>query len=104
MPVIGNSVYAPFLERWLNVFPPNQLQIKFFEELVEDPFKFTADIEDFVGLPHHDFKSVAYKNKQGLWDWGDSKSSKKEEHPKISDDARRMLEAYFKPYNADLKQ
>jgi len=88
--------YASHLSRWLVAFPAAQLRLLWLEQFKADPFGCMAAIEDYLGLRPFDYRSIAVRNKAGLWVVGSSKSSKtrKQSRP-VSAAANATLHAYY---------
>lgn len=47
---MGYSQFSPAIKRWMKYFPPDQLQIVYYDELVEHPDLFYKRITDFLGI------------------------------------------------------
>ena len=67
--------YAVFLRRWIDAFPPARLRLLWLEQFKRDPFACMRAVEDYVGLPNHDYRAIATRNAAGLYVVGKSKSS-----------------------------
>lgn len=85
---LEKSRYAEHIERWLDVFPSDQLLVVKSEELFDEPETWLTEIFEFIGvdpslapgLPHHHAAPPA----------------------DIEASDRQWLEAYFAPYNRKL--
>jgi len=51
--IIQNGLYFEQVNRYLDIFGPNQVKILIFEELVEDTWKLFKEVLDFLDI-HHD--------------------------------------------------
>jgi [heparan sulfate]-glucosamine 3-sulfotransferase 5 len=45
------SLYARYLQRWFDVFPPSQIHVVDGDALIRDPFPVLQGVEIFLGLP-----------------------------------------------------
>lgn len=56
------SLYYEQLKRYFDVFPPNQIKILFFNELVTNPKKTISDINWFLKVPSNNLFDMEAKN------------------------------------------
>ena len=54
--VLTLGVYSAHLSRWLLHFPASSMRVQWVEHFKEDPFRAMAVVEDYLGLPHHDYQ------------------------------------------------
>ena len=83
------SLYLYFLKEWLTVFPREQILILKSEDLFFNPATTLKRVYDFLGLP--DSPQAKYRN----YNPGS--------YPPISDNLRRQLAEFFRPYNRQLE-
>jgi len=83
--------YAEQLDRWLAVYPRNQLLVLFSEDLYRDPGATYARVLEFLGLPGHSLAEYRAHTRRGVWDG-----------PPLSAATRTHLEHSFAPHNAHL--
>jgi hypothetical protein len=86
---LARSRYAEQLERWLAVFPREQLLVLKAEDLFASPQQVLDVVHEFLGLPEHRYASVERLN-PGAYDDG------------ISPETRARLADYFRPHNERL--
>lgn len=61
-PALANrGDYAAYVPRWQARFDRDRLLILPFGRIVADPAALLSEIEDFLGLPHHDYANAARK-------------------------------------------
>jgi hypothetical protein len=82
------SRYADQLERWLKLFPREQLHVLTLEQLASDPQHAMDRVHAFLGLPPHRY--------------GDLKPLHTASYDPIGPEARAKLSAYFHPHNERL--
>ena len=87
---IGESLYFYKLQRWLKLFPPQQLLILKSEEFFGQPRSIMTQVFDFLELPEH--QSSHYKKYNGGL------------YTPIEDSLRQTLTNYFQPHNQKLEQ
>ena len=85
---LARGRYAEQLERWVAVFPPEQLLVLASEELAAEPGPTYARVLEFVGAPLHELGSYPRVYEQ---DYGEMRP-----------DTRRRLERYFADSNRRL--
>ena len=80
--------YLPQIQRWLNVFPREQILILNYHDLEINPQAFINCIFNFLGLPIYSIKSMdkIYAN----------------QYPNVSREIKQRLDNYFYPYNQKL--
>lgn len=83
--------YAEQLDRWLAVYPRNQLLVLFSEDLYRDPGATYARVLEFLGLPGHSLAEYRAHTRRGVWDG-----------PPLAAATRTHLEHSFAPHNARL--
>jgi hypothetical protein len=106
--------YARDLDRWLSRFPRDRLLIEFSEAFKADPFSTMRRIEDFVGLPHADYRAMAERNARGFWQIRESvsgggpgfvsKSDFEPRRPPMSAFARAALGSLYRESTARLRR
>lgn len=87
---IWNSLYIHFIEKWLNVFPVEQLLILRSEELFEQPQKTMEKVFQFLGLTNYSFSSYPIYNKGETYTQPDAKNI-------------QQMKVFFDPYNQQLE-
>lgn len=86
---IGRGVYIEFLQKWLAVFPREQLLILKGEDLYQKPVETMKQVFEFLGLPEHQLPEYRKLN-SGYYS-------------PISDEMRQKLSEYFQPHNQRLE-
>lgn len=86
---LARGRYAEQLERWLAVFPREQLLVLFAEELLRDPSETYACVLEFVGVRPHELRSYPRIFAR--------------DYPAMSAATRAQLEAYFEEPNRQLR-
>ncbi len=82
------SRYAEQLERWLALFPREQLHVLTLEELAREPQRTLDDVHRFLGLPEHRY--------------GDLQPLHTAAYDAIGVSERAQLTEYFRPHNERL--
>ena len=85
---LARGRYAEQLERWLAIFPREQLLVVPSEELSGDPRRTYRRVLEFLGAPSHELDSYPRVYKQ--------------EYAEMREDTRRRLAAYFAEPNRRL--
>jgi hypothetical protein len=69
--------YATYLRSWLapQAFRQDRLRVLWLEQFKVDPFACLRAVEQFAGLPAHNYRAIATRNAAGLYVVGKSKSS-----------------------------
>lgn len=83
---LARSRYAEQLERWLTLFPREQLLVLKAEDLFEQPQRVLDAVHEFLILPEHRYANVPQLN-PGAYD------------APISAGTRARLGEYFRPHN-----
>jgi len=98
---VFRSIYCDQMERWLTLFPREQVLIMQSEKFFRDPAKYMEQSADFLGLGHHDFASddVMQRHYAGSasGDWAPP-----EKYPPMEKSTRKLLAEFFAPYNKKL--
>ena len=64
------SLYARYLQRWYDVFPPSQIHVIDGDALIRDPFPVLKDVERFLGLTPRLHRDNFYFNAtKGFYCW-----------------------------------
>jgi hypothetical protein len=87
---LHRSRYVEHVERWLEVFPREQILFLRFEDLAADPSEALERVHAFLGLPPH----------RG----GELRKLNTAEYTAMSPRTRAELEEHFRPYNQRLRQ
>ena len=82
--------YAEQLATWFEHFPREQFLILESEEFFAQPVRTCNEVQDFLGLPHHDLPTYRTLNDGS--------------YAQIDPVVRERLKAYFTPYNARLEE
>jgi len=85
---ITRGIYVNQLKRWFNFFPKKQFLILKSEDLYSQTQKIYEQSLDFLNLPKFDLNSF--------------KAFKKRRYSSLSDEMRKKLVEYFRPYNEQL--
>lgn len=88
---LARSRYAEHLERWLDLFPREQVLFLRAEDMFADPYGALARIHDFLGLPPHRPEHLSH-----LLDGG--------RYAPMAAETRERLTAYFRPHNERLRE
>ena len=98
---VFRSIYCDQLERWLSLYPREQIMIMQSEAFFRDPARHMAQAAEFLGLQPHDFSSDSeLKRKYAgsvAGDWAPP-----EKYPPMPGKTRKALRAFFAPYNQKL--
>ena len=96
---------TPSRRRGWEYFKPEQLLILLLDDFIADPFTTLDRVLQFLSLPAFDYKPLAHKNARGFWVLKDqpSKGNTPAYEP-IPAAAKELLDAYYAPWNAQLKQ
>ena len=86
---LARGRYAEQLERWLMLFPREQLLVLKAEQLFAEPQQVLDQVHDFLGLPDHRYEQVARLN-PGAYD------------DAVPPETRARLAEYFRPHNERL--
>jgi len=95
------SIYDDSVERWLSVFPREQILFLRSEDLFDDPGAVMEEARMFLGLPEFDFMSEAALHVS----WGGGASNQYTQphsYKPMQPATRKMLQQFFKPYNERL--
>lgn len=90
LPHLLNSLYIYYLERWLVIFPREQLLIVKSEDLFSNPSATMKQIYSFLNLPEYQLSQ--YRN------------SNPGSYPPIDPELRHQLVEFFHPYNQRLEE
>jgi tetratricopeptide (TPR) repeat protein len=87
---IGRGIYIEFINKWLGVFPREQILILKAEDLYQKPVNTMKQVFEFLGLPEHQLPEYRKLN-PGYYS-------------PISDEMRQKLSEYFEPHNQRLEK
>lgn len=87
---VSRGRYAEQFERWLRLFPREQLLILMSEELSADPPTTVARVADFLGLPP--------------WELGDHRRWSCGSYEPMAEETRDRLARAFEPHNRRLEE
>ncbi|MGK7919850.1 MAG: tetratricopeptide repeat protein [Trichodesmium sp.] len=87
---IASSVYLDWLQKWLNIFPREQLLILPSEEFYSNPKTTMKQVFNFLGLPDYQIPNYPKLN-VGSYSF-------------ISESLRQKLSDYFQPHNQRLEE
>jgi len=87
---IASSVYLDWLQKWLNIFPREQLLILPSEEFYSDPKTTMKQVFNFLGLPDYQIQDYPKLNAGS--------------YASISKSLRQKLNDYFQPHNQRLEE
>ncbi|KYQ92682.1 sulfotransferase [Tieghemostelium lacteum] len=86
--MVAKSLYWEQLDHWLNFFPLDQFLIVRYEDLHVKPEKVLREVEEFLGLPAHNYGDFIPKNAVP--------------HEKMDPKMEKLLTDYFRPHNEKL--
>ncbi|MGF1492953.1 MAG: tetratricopeptide repeat protein [Microcoleaceae cyanobacterium] len=87
---IARGLYVIFLQKWLSIFPKEQVLILSSEEFYRDPAVSLSEICRFLRLPEYRLKKYNKYNART--------------YPIAESVVRQKLQDYFEPYNFELEQ
>ena len=87
---IGRGIYVEFINKWLAVFPRQQILILKGEYLYQKPVETMKQVFEFLGLPEHQLPEYRKLNPG--------------HYSPISDEMRQKLSEYFQPHNQRLEE
>ena len=87
---IGRGIYIEFINKWLGVFPREQILILKAEDLYQKPVNTMKQVFEFLGLPEHQLPEYRKLNPG--------------HYSPISDEMRQKLGEYFQPQNQRLEE
>ncbi|XP_037570520.1 heparan sulfate glucosamine 3-O-sulfotransferase 3B1 isoform X2 [Dermacentor silvarum] len=103
------GLYANHLTHWLRHFPPSQIHVVSGEELVRNPAREMAMVQDFLGLrrlvseDHFYFNRTkgfpCLKKSEGSGSPHCLGKTKGRTHPRLSEENVRRLRKFFEPHN-----
>jgi Sulfotransferase domain len=95
------SIYCDQLERWLRLYPRDQILVMQSEKFFQDPAEHMERAADFLGLQPHDFRRDKELKRSyagsAAGDWAPP-----EQYSKLPAKTRKALRAFFAPYNQKL--
>ncbi|WP_372368230.1 sulfotransferase domain-containing protein [Candidatus Uabimicrobium sp. HlEnr_7] len=97
--------YSLYLQRWLDVFPRENIFIIFLEEFKQEPVTVMKNLLSFLELPPLDYTPFIEKNFRGLWVIK-NRSSKGNRKPykSMSKEAKEILDEHYSSWNEKLKK
>jgi len=60
--VVADGDYAPQVQRLFTLFPPQQVHVFLFEDVINDPIQTLTDLQEHLDLEHHDFVPQLHKD------------------------------------------
>ncbi|GFZ91748.1 tetratricopeptide repeat-containing sulfotransferase family protein [Okeania sp. KiyG1] len=87
---IGRGIYIEFINKWLTVFPREQLLILKGENLYEKPVETMKQVFEFLGMPEHQLSEYRKLNPGS--------------YSPINNQMRQRLSEYFQPHNQRLEE
>tara|TARA_B100000427_G_C15204545_1_gene461870 strand:- start:288 stop:650 length:363 start_codon:yes stop_codon:yes gene_type:complete len=98
---VFRSIYYDQVERWLRLFPADQIMFIQSERFFRDPSETMSQAADFLGLQTFDFSSAAAL--QRAWDLGaQDVFETPRQYSGMNQDTRTLLASFFAPYNERL--
>lgn len=98
---VFRSIYCDQLQRWLRLYPREQVLVMQSEKFFRDPAGHMARASEFLGLQEHDFsRDEELKRKyagSAAGDWAPP-----EQYAPVPGKTRKALRAFFEPYNRKL--
>jgi len=96
--------YTDYLSIWLKHFPREQLTILSMKDFQDDPFKVIYKIEELLRIPHFDYSHLAKLINGKFWTLkGHYSKRHNPDYEPMSEQARSLLDTYYKPWNLKLK-
>jgi Sulfotransferase domain len=98
---VFRSIYCDQVERWLTLYPREQLLVIQSEKFFRDPARYMSVSAEFLGLQAHNFSA----DNELLRHYGGSASgdwAPPEKYPPMSKATRKLLSNFFIPYNEKL--
>ncbi len=87
---IGRGIYVEFINKWLTVFPREQILILKGEDLYQKPVETMKKVFEFLGLPEHQLPEYRKLNPG--------------HYSPITDEMHHKLSEYFQPHNQRLEE
>lgn len=100
---VFRSIYCDQLERWLRLYPREQLLVLHSEKFFRNPAKYMARSAEFLGLQPHDF-STSEELKRHYAGSASGDWAPPEKYPPMAKSTRKLLANFFAPYNKKLYQ
>lgn len=85
---LSQGFYADYLERWIDIFPSEQLLVIQSEEFYRNPSKTLGNVSEYIGLPD--------------WQPHENVGHKQFSYPKMSSETRQRLTEISRPHNERL--
>ncbi|XP_059477540.1 heparan sulfate glucosamine 3-O-sulfotransferase 5-like [Neocloeon triangulifer] len=104
------GMYAQNLQRWLKVFPREQILVVSGEILIEDPLMVVEQVEDFLGLEPLITKEHFFFNEERGFMCSKNfqmtrnkcmHEAKGREHPDVDQKVLAKLKEFYKPFNEE---
>ena len=97
--------YSLYLQRWLDVFPRENIFIIFLEHFKERPLVVMKDLLEFLELPPLDYAPLIEKNFRGLWVVkGEYSKGNRKPYKPMAEKAKAILDEHYAPWNEKLKE
>eukprot|EP01104_Vermistella_antarctica_P004580 TRINITY_DN1500_c0_g1_i2.p1 TRINITY_DN1500_c0_g1~~TRINITY_DN1500_c0_g1_i2.p1 ORF type:complete len:361 (+),score=60.27 TRINITY_DN1500_c0_g1_i2:218-1300(+) len=95
------GIYLPQVQRWFKEFPQDQVLVVQSEKFFQDTKTELDRIQEFLGVPYHDFSPTDISRV-----FGSSPSCEKKlgARPPIKPETRQKLQAYYEPWNERLEK
>ncbi|MEH7380605.1 sulfotransferase domain-containing protein [Bacillus sp. JJ1533] len=87
---LERGIYINKIEKWIKVFPQEQMMIIKSEEFYHDPYKVYKEVLAFLNVPVWEPNKFEFINKF------------RDKYPKLNETTKQELISYFKPYNERL--
>lgn len=97
---VGRSVYDDMVERWLTVFPREQVKIVQSERFFDEPVAVMTEVCQWLGLSPFDWANAGVLSER--WGGGASNAFDPGSYDKLAEETRRDLRRFFRPYNERL--
>ena len=105
--IFKTGMYADDLLRWRHEFPGNTTLVLFTEELKADPHGFFDDIQQFLGIPYHNYTAETASTDEGYTVLVGQQTKVKDRshhYDMMSADAREKIDAFYRGPNIRLMQ
>ncbi|CAN0193841.1 unnamed protein product [Scytosiphon promiscuus] len=107
---VGKSMYAIQLERWFDLFGPENFKVVFTDDMAVDPVGVLRDVLEFLGLEltsddeSKGLPDMKQWNKITGMAYNKTKSKKKDElGDQVTDEVTDSLRRFFEPHNRALE-
>lgn len=97
---ISRSVYDDQVERYLSIFPRENILIYDSDFFYDNTVTVMTEITEFIGMPYIDWSQ--HEKLKMTWGGGASNSHAAHDYPPLREETRARLRSFFEPYNQRL--